>query len=156
MKFFSGLRKRWREQDYYGSFEQVILRVLLLFLALVTVYMVVLVAIRLFEDFQLGAAFMEKAALQDAFGSILSVLILLEFNHSIAVAIKEKTGAIQVRIIVFITILVVARKIMVLDFASATLESLLGFAALLLALGALLWLISSADRGRPPAGSAGP
>ncbi len=139
-------RKQWRKYDYYGYFEQAVLHVLLVFLSVVTLYMVVLVAMQLYQDFQLGASFMDKAVLQDVFGAILTVLILLEFNHSIALSIKQKTGAIQVRIIIFIAILVVARKLMVLDFAEVTLQTLLGFSALLVSLGALYWLITHTER----------
>jgi hypothetical protein len=42
--------------------------------------------------------------LQDTLGFILIILILLEFNHSIWVALTERSGAIQVRILVRITI----------------------------------------------------
>jgi uncharacterized membrane protein (DUF373 family) len=149
------VKKHWQNLDYYGYFEQSILRVLLIFLTLVTLYMVVLVAVQLFEDFQLGSAFMDKAVLQDVFGSILAVLIVLEFNHSVAVAIRQKTGAIQVRIIIFIAILVITRKLMVVDFSSVTVQTLLGFSALLLALGALYWLINNTERRQNPANPSG-
>jgi uncharacterized membrane protein (DUF373 family) len=88
---------------------------------------------------------MDKAELQDTFGSVLIVLILLEFNHSLQVAIKHRTGAVQVRMVVLIAILVVVRKLMLLDYAAAELRTLLGFAGLLLALGALYWVVSHSD-----------
>jgi uncharacterized membrane protein (DUF373 family) len=87
-------------------------------------------------------------ALQDTFGSILTVLILLEFNHSIFVALTQRTGAIQVRIVVLIAILVVVRKMMLLDFGSVTVQVLLALGGLLLCLGGLYWLIADGDRRR--------
>ena len=147
---FDTVKKHWQKLEYYAYFEQIVLHLLLLFLALITIYMVVLVAMQLVEDFQLGAAaFMDKAVLQDAFGSILTVLILLEFNHSVAVAIRQKTGAIQVRIIIFIAILVIVRKLMVLDYSTASVQSLLGYSCLLVSLGALHWLVAHGDRHHP-------
>jgi uncharacterized membrane protein (DUF373 family) len=80
------------------------------------------------------------------FGSILTVLILLEFNHSIAVSLKQKTGIIQARIVVLIAILVIARKIILLDFKTANIETLAGHAGVALALGALYWLMSVSNR----------
>ena len=56
--------------------------------------------------------------------------------------IKSKTGAIQVRIIVLISILVVVRKLMLLDYNSVSMQTLLGLSALLLSLGLLYWLIT--------------
>jgi uncharacterized membrane protein (DUF373 family) len=52
----------------------------------------------------------------------------------------------QVSIIVLISITVIARKLILLDYASASLETLLGLGGLALALGALYWLITSVER----------
>jgi len=78
---------------------------------------------------------------QDAFAGhlwfILTVLILLEFNHSIFVALAQRTGAIQVRIVVLIAILAVVRKMMLLDLGSVTVQVLLALGTLLPCLGGL-------------------
>jgi uncharacterized membrane protein (DUF373 family) len=142
-------RKAWLKLADYERFERVALVCVLVLLSVVTVAVIVLVAIDLIEDLLLGPEFLDKAALQDTFGRILTIVILLEFNHSIFVALTQKSGAIQVRIIVLITVLVVARKLMLLDYAAVNLDILLGFGALLLSLGALYWLISLADRKAP-------
>jgi uncharacterized membrane protein (DUF373 family) len=141
--------REWQKFADYGRFEQVALGSVLVLLGAITVFAIVLVAIQLINDFFLGASFLDKAALQDTFGSILTIIILLEFNHSVYVALTHKSGAIQVRIVVLIAVLVVARKLMLQDFGAANAETLLGFAGLLLALGALYWLISNADRQSP-------
>ncbi len=129
----------------YERFEGVALRYMQLLLAAITLFAMALVTIDLVRDFGLGEAFMEKEVLQDTFGSILIVLILLEFNHSVHIAVKHRTGAIQVRMVVLIAVLVIARKLMLLDYAAADVRTLLGYAALLLALGGLYWLISHSD-----------
>ena len=94
------------------------------------------------EDAIVLYGFLDKAALQDTFGLILTVIILLEFNHSIYVALTHHTGAIQARIVV----LVIARKLMLQDISALDFQTLLGFGGLLLALGGLYWLISDGDR----------
>jgi uncharacterized membrane protein (DUF373 family) len=140
------LKREWDDLTSYERFEQIVSRIIMLFVSIVIAYSIILVAIELAQDFQLGRDFMEQELLQDIFGSILTVLILLEFNHSIAVALHEKTGIIQARIVVLIAILVIARKIILLDFKSASVESLAGHAGVALALGLLYWLIVSANR----------
>jgi uncharacterized membrane protein (DUF373 family) len=142
------VRDAWRTLGYYERFELVALRIIQILLALITAYAIVLVAVELAHDATLGTGFMEKEVLQDTFGSILTVLILLEFNHSVHVAVSQRSGAVQVRIVVLITVLVIARKLMLLDYATVSVEMLLGFAALLLALGALYWLITVGDARR--------
>jgi uncharacterized membrane protein (DUF373 family) len=75
---------------------------------------------------------------------------LIEFNHSIAVALSTRSGILQARPIVLITILVIARKVILLDFATATFEQLLGIGAIALAFGLLFWLINARSRPSPP------
>jgi uncharacterized membrane protein (DUF373 family) len=100
------------------------------------------------SDLMLGESFLDKAALQDTFGLILTIVILLEFNHSIYVAMTQGSGAVQTRIVVLIAVLVIARKLMLKDFDAIDFQTLLGYGGLLLALGALYWLISDGDRRR--------
>jgi uncharacterized membrane protein (DUF373 family) len=140
------LKQEWHDLTSYQRFEQVVSRIVMAFIAVVIVYSIVLVSIELVVDFGLGRAFMEQELLQDVFGSILTILILLEFNHSIAVALKQKTGIVQARIVVLIAILVIARKIILLDFKTASIETLAGHAGVALALGALYWLITVSNR----------
>jgi uncharacterized membrane protein (DUF373 family) len=139
---------KWPKLASYAQFERIALGSVLLMLGIITVYAIVFVAIKLLGDLALGEAFLDKAALQDTFGSILTIVILLEFNHSIYVALTERSGAVQARIIVLIAILVIARKLMLRDFEALDLQTLLGFGGLLLALGALYWLICDGDRRR--------
>ena len=140
----------------YERFERVALRFTQLLLAVITAYAIVLVTIQLVRDLGLGESFMDKAVLQDTFGSVLIILILLEFNHSVQLAIKHRTGAIQVRMVVLIAILVIVRKLMLLDYAAIEVSTLLGYAGLLLALGALYWLVSHSDARHRAASSDGP
>jgi uncharacterized membrane protein (DUF373 family) len=154
MKILDQLKQAWHHLAHYERFEQVVLRFVLAILAVMILYTLVLVVLQLVDDFWLGTAFMDKAVLQDAFGSILTVLILLEFGHSVAVAVARRSGAIQVRIVVLIVVLVIARKLMLLDYAATGLGTLFGYGGLLLILGAVYWLISDGDRRReasPPA-----
>ena len=144
-------KTEWRKLSAYGQFERVALVAVLLMLGLVVVYATVVAAIKLFGDLALGELFLDKAALQDSFGSILTIVILLEFNHSIYVALTERSGAIQTRAVVLIAVLVIARKLMLLDLDTLDRETLVGFAGLLLALGVLYWLITDGDRRRAQA-----
>jgi uncharacterized membrane protein (DUF373 family) len=140
---------RWRKYLTYPQFERIALACIMFMIAIITVFAIVFTAIKLVGDLLLGETFIDKAALQDALGLILTILILLEFNHSVFVALTHRLGAIQVRMLVCITILVVARKLMLMDFTGADAKTLLGFGGLLLALGGLYWLISAGDRSRP-------
>jgi len=119
--------REWQKFAAYRLFEQIALGTVLFLLCAITVYCTVVVVVRLIGDFILGVSFLDKVALQETFGSILTIVILLEFSHSIYVALTQKSGAIQVRIVVPITVLVIARKLMLQDFAAMNIYTLLGF-----------------------------
>jgi uncharacterized membrane protein (DUF373 family) len=139
-------KARWRTFADYLQFERVALACIMLMIGTIAVFTIVLTALKLEDDIWRGEAFLDKVVLQDTLGFILIILILLEFNHSIWVALTERSGAIQVRVLVRITILVIVRKLMLMDFTAASAETMLGFGGVLLALGGLYWLISDGDR----------
>ena len=143
-------RKPAKGRTLYEWFEQIILGIIVLIMSLVIVYSLVLAAVTLFDDLVSGIESMEISTLKDTFGLILTVIILVEFNHSIVLAIRQRSGAIQVRIVVLITIIVLARKLVLLDYTTASVETLLGLGGLALSLGGLYWLISDGERRRGP------
>jgi uncharacterized membrane protein (DUF373 family) len=135
------LKREWRNLTSYERFEQVVSRIIMFFISVVIVYSIGLVAVELVKDFMLGSAFMGSELLQDIFGSVLTVLILLEFNHSIATSLTKRSGIVQVRVVVLIAIMVIARKVILLDFKSASLEQWAGISGMALAFGVLYWLL---------------
>src|SRR5579871_6773351 len=101
----------WVKLAGYGQLERAALVCVMVLLGVLTVVAIVFAAIKIAGDLTLGESFLDKAALQDTFGLILTIVILLEFNHSIFVALTHRTGAIQTRIVVLLVVLVVARKL---------------------------------------------
>ncbi len=119
----------------YDTFERVVSYLLIFLISLVILYSVAVVAIEIVYDFRVGPSFLEKEGFQDVMGPILNVLILLEINYSIVSAMRERSGAVQVRIVVLIAILAIARKLILLDYKAAGAEILLGLGGLSLSLG---------------------
>ncbi len=149
----AALKREWKDLTSHERFEQIVSRIIMLFIEVVIIYSLVMVAIEVFRDFTQSPDFMGLELMQDVFGSILTILILLEFNHSIATSLGNRSGILQARVVVLIAILVVARKIILLDFKTASLENLAGIAGMALALGALYWLLRN---GASPAASKTP
>jgi uncharacterized membrane protein (DUF373 family) len=131
---------------YYKCFENIISAILLIIVSIIIVYSVALAAITVVRDFGSGVYFAQTGALKDTFGLILVILILIEFNHSIVLAMQQGVGVLQVRIIVLITIIVILRKLILLDYSNTTLNAFLGLGALALSLGALYWLLTDVER----------
>jgi uncharacterized membrane protein (DUF373 family) len=78
---------------------------------------------------------------QRVFGEIMTLLIALEFNHTLQYVVANKVGIIQTRVVILIALLALARKVIVVDLYEAAPASVAGLAALALALGATYWLI---------------
>jgi uncharacterized membrane protein (DUF373 family) len=143
---FSRIKKGLTGRTFYDQFELIVSGIVLFLVSTVIIYTTILTSIVLIHDFLMGMAFIDAEVFKDTFGLILTILILLEFNHSIVSALRRRSGSIQVSIIVLITITVIARKLILLDYASASPETLLGLGGLALALGALYWLIAGVER----------
>ena len=111
-----GLQRDWKQFLTYETFERVASRIVMIFIAIIIVYTLILMAIALFDQIKFSPAYIDTESLKDVFGSILSILILIEFNHSIALAISRRSGVLQARPIILITIMVIARKVILLDF----------------------------------------
>ena len=138
-----GLQRDWKQVLSYELFERAASRIVMFFISVIIVYSIIVMAITLIEQFRLNSTYLDTESLREVFGSILTILILIEFNHSIALALSTRAGILQVRPIVLITILVIARKVILLDFSTATFEQFVGIGAIALAFGLLFWLINA-------------
>ena len=138
-----GLQRDWKQFLSYEVLERAASRIVMFFISIIIVYSLILMTMTLVGEFRLNPTYLETESLRDVFGSILTILILIEFNHSIALAISSRSGILQARTIVLIAILVIARKVILLDFAAATFEQMAGIGTIALAFGLLFWLINA-------------
>ena len=72
---------------------------------------------------------------------VMTLLIALEFNHTLRYVVTKHQSIIQTKIVVLIALLAVARKFIILDIREATPGDMLGLASITLALGATYWLV---------------
>ena len=88
---------------------------------------------------------LDHGVFQSVFGEILTLLIALEFNHTLQYVVKREQSIIQTKVVLLIALLAVARKIVILDLNAADAGQLLALAAITLALGAAYWLMRERD-----------
>src|SRR5690606_27881759 len=134
-------RDAWPALTIYERFEQVVSLVLsLLVSALIVaalVHLTLRVALLILHDLVDPA---DQTTFQAAFGMVLTLLIALEFNHSILGVLQRRRGIVQLRTVVLIALLALVRKFIVIDASHAEPATILGLAAPVLALGAVYWL----------------
>lgn len=146
----SGLRETraaWPVLTAYERFEQVVALVLtFLISALVLVAVVHLVSRILWLILHGLIDPAEQQVFQAVFGMVMTVLIALEFNHSILGVLQRQHGIVQLRTVVLIALLALVRKFIIIDAGHAAPSTLLGLAASVLALGSVYWLLREQDR----------
>jgi uncharacterized membrane protein (DUF373 family) len=82
---------------------------------------------------------------QTVFGEVLTVLIALEFNHTLQFVVGRHESIIQTKVVLLIALLALSRKFIVLDLEKAPPGELLGLAAVTLSLGVVYWLMRERD-----------
>jgi uncharacterized membrane protein (DUF373 family) len=88
---------------------------------------------------------LEHTVFQTIFGQIMTLLIALEFNHTLRYVVTKHQSLIQAKIVVLIALLALARKFIILDLHDTTPTYLFGLAAITLALGVTYWVVREGD-----------
>jgi uncharacterized membrane protein (DUF373 family) len=87
-----------------------------------------------------------QAVFQTIFGMIFTVIIALEFKHSLLIVLARQESVVRVRSIILIAMLAMVRKFIILDLGEAATETLFALSAAILALGIVYWLVRDQDR----------
>jgi uncharacterized membrane protein (DUF373 family) len=87
---------------------------------------------------------LEHAVFQRVFGEIMTLLIAMEFNHTVRYAIHDERGIIQARVVILIALLALSRKVIILDVDDLTPTFLAALGLLGVSLGATYWLLREA------------
>ncbi|WP_458437693.1 phosphate-starvation-inducible PsiE family protein [Methylorubrum extorquens] len=141
------IRMAWPQLSIYERFEELVAITLTALISLVVVAAVAnlcfrIIGLVLYEIFDPA----EHTVFQAVFGMVFTVLIALEFNHSILSVLQRKKSIVQVRTVMLIALLALVRKFIILDASKTGPLTILGLAASVLALGAVHWLVRDQDR----------
>ena len=140
------LRVEWRVLSYYQRFEGLVALLLTLVVALIIVVALFRLTYGVVTGLLLGVLNpLDHGIFQSVFGEILTLLIALEFNHTLQFVVTRQQSIIQTKIVVLIALLAIARKFIVLDLGSVDAAQLLGLAAITLALAVAYWLMRERD-----------
>jgi uncharacterized membrane protein (DUF373 family) len=139
-------KAQWDIQTYYQRFETVVALVLTVVIALI-----ILVALyRLCTGVIAALLFhavdpLDHRVFQAVFGQIMTLLIALEFNHTLQYVVTRHQSIIQTKVVLLIALLALARKFIILDLPQTTPDELLALAGVTIALGTTYWLVRERD-----------
>jgi uncharacterized membrane protein (DUF373 family) len=138
---FQGVVDRMRAMTVYERFEHAI--ILILTSLIVLVIAVATWRLMIFSDEVTPA---NQAVLQTIFGMIFTVIIALEFKHSLLIVLSRQESVIRLRSIILIAMLAMVRKFIILDLSEFAAAELFALSASILALGIVYWLVRDQDR----------
>ena len=139
-------RRHWPLMTAYERFEHIVAIMLSAIIAMVIALALVQLFVRLVPLLATGALDpLDHEVFQGLFGTVMTLLIALEFKHSIVRVAMRRESIVQVKTVVLIALLALSRKFVILDLASSgpALVAALAFATLVL--GAVYWLLRERD-----------
>jgi uncharacterized membrane protein (DUF373 family) len=138
------LRSKWRTLSVYERFEQSVVTILTLVIAVIVVlaaWQLLLHTLKLVFTHTGSAA--DPQEFQSVFGTVLTVLIALEFKHTLLVVKHHRRAIVEVRAVVLIALLALVRRFIILDLYQASPGIIAALAGAIVALGAVFWLVGS-------------
>ena len=136
----------WRTLSYYQRFEGLVAAVLTIVIGLIILIALYRLTVSVTVSLLFGALDpLDPGVFQAVFGEILTLLIALEFNHTLQYVVERDESIIQTKVVLLIALLAAARKFIVLDFKDVSASQLLGLAAVTVALALAYWLLRERD-----------
>jgi uncharacterized membrane protein (DUF373 family) len=140
------LRSKWQTLSLYERFEQTIVAALTLVIAVIVAiatWQLILNTLKLVGSHLINPA--DPQVFQGLFGMVLTVLIALEFKHTLLVVRHHRRAIVQVRAVVLIALLALVRKFIILDLYQTAPSIIVALAGAALALGIVFWLVGNPE-----------
>jgi Phosphate-starvation-inducible E. len=144
-KALDEMRSQWRLMTVYERFEQVVAITLSGVMSMVIVISLIQLIRLVFTLLVMDALNpLDHKVFQLVFGATMTLLIAMEFKHSIVKVALRKESIIQVKTVILIAILALARKFIILD-PDVDPAKVAALAGTILALGLTYWLMRERD-----------
>ena len=138
------LTDTWALLSYYQRFEGLVALALTFLVGLIIVIALFRLTMGVMTDLVFNALNpLDHAVFQTVFGEIMTLLIALEFNHTLQYMVARKQSVVQTSVVLLIALLALSRKFILLDLTAVSPAQLLALAVATLALGLTYWLIRS-------------
>jgi len=135
-------RLQWRLMDAYERFEQLVA----LALSFIIAGVILIALVQLYKSvvpflFRGALDPLDHQVFQSLFGAIFTVLIALEFKHSIIRPAMRRDSIVRVRTVLLIALLAISRKFVILDVVETSAGTIAALGLVTLVLGLVYWLL---------------
>ncbi len=152
---FDDMFKHWSVMTFYERFEHAVALILTGLISVIIVVALWRLGNEIFRVLVLDAFDpLDHAVFQSIFGMIMTLLIAMEFKHSIVQVLERKAHIIQVKTVLLIALLALSRKFIILDAKEMGAATLAALALCVVALGIVYWLLREREQ-RELLGSSG-
>ncbi len=131
----------------YNWFEILVVAVLTLMVSLSVVMTLLHAAVELYHVGIAGPAEFSHTTFINVFGAFMTVLIALEFNHTVLPEISSGTAVVKVRAVLLVSLLALARKVVLVDYKEVEYTAMIGLAVLILAVTGAYWVVQKVEPG---------
>ncbi len=143
---FRETAEHWPSWNTYERFEQVVSVALTAMISMIILIALARLAWNVVDLLVLKALSpLEHRVFQTVFGMIMTLLIAMEFKHSIIRAAQRRESIIQVKTVILIALLALARKFIILDSESVEAAKIAALALAVLVLGVVYWLVRQCE-----------
>jgi uncharacterized membrane protein (DUF373 family) len=125
----------------YDWFERLMVAALTLMVSISVVLTLIYAGLELYRVVTGGVQNFGHDQFVIVFGAFMTVLIALEFNHTVLPEISSGTPVVKVRAVILVALLALARKLVLVDYHQEDYTSLIGLAVLVLAATAAYWVV---------------
>jgi uncharacterized membrane protein (DUF373 family) len=141
-KIFGVSSGEWNAMSFYGRFEQIVTWILTLCIAVIIAIALFRLVATIFQLLVFGALNpLNHEEFEVIFGMIMTLLIAMEFNHSILQAMERLHRVIQVKTVILISILALARKFIILNMEATPALTIVALGFAVIALGVFYCLL---------------
>ncbi len=142
-----GIKACWPMMSFYERFEQIVLMILSFIISLVILFALLQLLINVYALLMAGVLNpMDYKIFQVIFGMIMTLLIAMEFKHSIIKVLERQSHIIQVKSIILLALLALSRKFIIINLETTMPSKLMALSLAVLVLGTVYWLLSQKEK----------
>lgn len=141
MKAKSIMLKRHMGNIFYHWPEKLVIVALTLMVTITIFVTLAQAAVVLYQTLATEQSFLDHNAFIKVFGAFMTVLIAMEFNHTVFANISGTSPTVKVRAVLLVSLLALARKVVLIDLKDYDYTSLIALAVLIAGVTLAYWVV---------------
>ncbi len=138
----SDTRQYWHVMTFYERFEHVVSLILSVIISIIVIFALLQLSKEVFNLLLLDMLSpLDHKVFQLIFGMIMTLLIAMEFKHSILKVLERKSHIVQARGVVMIALLALTRKIIIVDFSVIDASKLFALGFVIISLAGVYYML---------------